>query len=175
MDHHTAEFVFSPPPPPTPLNKIEHPALEPWPHGQICVLSLPCPTFPPGTQHSSPGSAGSDAGHPQHDNFLKLFVLNRYPTDFNETEAKRTGITWRSLWMPKAYCFLRSCLLPGSVPMPTWSNFVLSNFIKFTSGNPFKNIAFDDMMLPGPSQIYPGHIWGNSFFHYFRGSRGHIF
>jgi hypothetical protein len=36
---------------------------------------------------------------------LKSFVLNRFPTDFPETEAKRTEKPWRSFWSSKACAF----------------------------------------------------------------------
>ena len=71
---------------------------------------------------------------------------------------------------------LLSVLLP-----PTGVNFY-ANFVKFCGVKfhqvyklePIQKHCFDDLKLPGPPQIDPGHIWENSFFMIF-GVPGVIF
>ena len=63
---------------------------------------------------------------------------------------------------------LLSVLLPPT-GVSFYANFCFSVLMKFPSWHPLKIIVFDDLKVPGPPQIDPGHIWENSFFHVFGG------
>jgi hypothetical protein len=98
----------------------------------LCVFYL--------LEHDNP------TGHLHHD---KIWILNRFSTDFHETEAKRTAKPCRSFWRSKSRCFLRSCLLLGSTSVSISCFHISSSFKDWTHSKSL----FNDLNLQGPSQI----------------------